>query len=192
MLVRRAAGVLYVVTALISGYWETSLTLRPLIGGPWSWWYVIALGGSVILLAGGVHALAPRLTRGLLVTLVSGVSLALWGLVGGSSGIWLAFTLATALAAWGALALAAALRKWSVVGIIAAAVSALFWVPASVRTLGGYFSPATGSPDPVALLWVLAPGFLIIASIVAGLLLCRSAWPGSPEGYGQSQLHRSR
>ncbi len=52
-----ALGVLYVLTALVSGCWELYLMLRPTIGGPWSWWYPITLVASVVLLVGGILTL---------------------------------------------------------------------------------------------------------------------------------------
>jgi len=189
MPVRQAAGVLYIVTALISGYWEISLMLRPLIGGPWSWWYVITLGASVLLLVGGIHTVAPQIRWGWLVGLAVIVPLVLWGLFRDGSWVWLAFTIVTALAAWGAFVLASTLHRSSVVAIIASAALAVWWVPASVHTLGAYFSPRPSSPDPMELLWALTPALLVIASIIVGVILSKSPGPGAVGGLGQPAAH---
>lgn len=101
MPVRQAAGVLYVATALVSGFWEISLMLRPLIGGPWSWWYVLTLGASVLLLVGGVHTVVPEVRGAWLVALAVIVPLVLWSLFRDGSWVWLVFTVVTALVAWG-------------------------------------------------------------------------------------------
>ena len=189
MPVRQAAGVLYVVTALISGYWETSLMLRPLIGGPWSWWYIIMLGASVLLLVGGVHTVAPQVRWGWLVALAVVVPLVLWGLFRDGSWVWPTFTVVTALVAWGTLVLASALQRGSIVAIIASVALAAWWVPASVRTLSAYFSPRPSSPDSMELLWALTPALLIIASIITGIVLSKSPGPGGVGRLGQPAAH---
>jgi hypothetical protein len=155
--IRQTAGVLYAVTAIVSGYWEVSLMLRPLIGGPWSWWYMIMLGASVLLLVGGVHAVAPQVKWAWLVALAVVVSLVLWSLFRDGS--------------WGVLTLASTLQRGSLVAVIASVALAAWWVPASVRTLSAYSSPRPSSPDPAELLWALVPIFLIIASIITGVVL---------------------
>lgn len=77
---KRAAGVLYVVTALVSGFWASYLIGRASIGGPWSWWYVVTLGASVLLLVGGVHTVLPQVRRDWLVAIAAGISLLPWNL----------------------------------------------------------------------------------------------------------------
>jgi hypothetical protein len=185
MPLRQAAGILYVVTALVSGYWEVSLMLRPLIGGPWSWWYVIMLGASVLLLVGGVHTVAPQVKWAWLVVLAVIASLVLWSLFRDGSWVWLVFTVATALVAWVALALASTLQRGSLVAVIASVALAAWWIPASVRTLSAYFSTRPSSPDPAGLLWALIPALLIFASIIAGVVLSKSPDPGPVGGLGQ-------
>jgi len=189
MQLRQAAGVLYVATALVSGYTEVSLMLRPLIGGPWSWWYVIMLGASILLLVGGVHTVAPHVRWGWLVALAVIVPLVLWSLFRDGSWVWLVFTVATALVAWGALALASIFQRGSVVAIIASVALAVWWVPASVRTLGAYFSPRPSSADPMELLWALTPTLLIIASVIIGVVLSKSPGPGAVGKLGQPPEH---
>jgi len=189
MPLRQAAGILYIVTAIVSGYWEASLMLRPLIGGPWSWWYIIMLGASVLLLVGGVHSIAPQVRCGWLVALAVIVPLILWTAFRDGSWVWLLFTVVMALVAWGTLALASTVQRSSVVAIIASVVLATWWVPASVRTLGAYFSPTPGSPDPMELLWALTPALLVIASVIIGVVSSKSAGRGGVGGLGQPAAH---
>jgi hypothetical protein len=75
---RRTAGILYVVTAFVSGYWEFNLMMRPLIGGPSSWWYPVTLGASVLLLAGGILTLVSQMKSGRLVAFVASLVLSAW------------------------------------------------------------------------------------------------------------------
>ena len=78
MSLRQIAGILYVATALISGYLEVSLSLRPLIGGPWSWWYAAILGASVMLLVGGVLSIASQMKSAWFVALLASLLLGAW------------------------------------------------------------------------------------------------------------------
>jgi len=80
MPVTQAAGILYVLAALVSGYWEFNLLLRPLIGGPSSWWYPVTLASSLVLLIGGILTLASHMKNAWLVVLVASLVLASWWL----------------------------------------------------------------------------------------------------------------
>lgn len=175
--IRQAAGVLYAVTALVSGYWELSLMLRPFIGGPWSWWYMIMLGASVLLLVGGVYTFAPQVRSGWLVALATIVPLPLWGLFRHWSWVWLIFTITLALVAWGTLFLASTLKRASVVSLIPSVLLATWWVPASTRTLLTYLSPKPASLDPTELFWALTPCLLVILSLIAVAALSRAPGP---------------
>ncbi len=179
MPLRQAAGILYVVTAIVSGYWEISLMLRPLIGGPWSWWYMIMLGASVLLLVGGVHVVAPQVKWAWLLALAVVASLVLWSLFRDGSWVWLVFTVATAVVTWGVLTLASTFQRGSLVAVIASVALAAWWVPSSVRTLSAYFSPRPSSPDLAGLLWALTPALLITASVVIGVVLSALPTPGA-------------
>ncbi len=78
MQLKQAAGMLYVFTALVSGYWEFNLMLRPLIGGPASFWYPVTLCASVVLLIGGLLILMSRTKVGGPLALLAGLVLAAW------------------------------------------------------------------------------------------------------------------
>jgi hypothetical protein len=171
MPIKQAAGIVYALTAIVSGYWEMSLILRPTIGGPWSWWYMIMLSASVLLLIGGVHVVAPQMKSASLVVLSVVVSLVLWSLFRDSSWVWLVFSIATAAVTWGVLTLASTFQRDSLVAAIAGAVLAAWWISASVRTLITYFSPSPSNPGLAGLVWTLTPVLLITASAVIGVLL---------------------
>jgi hypothetical protein len=73
-----AIGILYLLTAIISGCWELYLMLRPTIGGPWSWWYPITLVASVLLLLGGIVTMVSGARSARFVALASSLVLAGW------------------------------------------------------------------------------------------------------------------
>jgi hypothetical protein len=75
---RRTAGILYVVSAFVSGYWEFNLMMRPLIGGPSSWWYPVTLGASAVLLVGGILTLVSQMKSGWLLAFLANLVLAAW------------------------------------------------------------------------------------------------------------------
>lgn len=179
--IRQGAGVLYVVTALVSGYWASYLIGRASIGGPSSWWYPITLGASVLLLVGGVHTALPDLKRSWLVAIAAGVSLLPWNL-----GAWLreglTFALVVTLVSWGALAAASTWKRAWIVAFIASVLLAAWWIPASVYNLGVYFSPKQSSLSPMQLAETLIPSVLVVASLIAGPILSRN--PGVTEGLG--------
>ena len=73
-----ALGILYVLTAVVSGCWELYLMLRPTIGGPWSWWYPITLVASVLLLVGGILTMVSGVRPARLLVLAGSLVLAGW------------------------------------------------------------------------------------------------------------------
>jgi hypothetical protein len=73
-----ARGVLYVLTALVTGGWELYLMLRPMAGGPWSWWYPITFTASVLLLIAGLVSFVSGIKSGRVVALTGSLVLAGW------------------------------------------------------------------------------------------------------------------
>lgn len=166
MQVRHAVGTLLLVTALVTGYWEFYLMVRPSIGGPWSWWYPTMFGASILQLVGGILLLLPRMKKRWLVVLALAVPLILCTAFGVS--LWCGiFAAAIGFATWAALGLASAFKRPSVVPLTASLALALWWIPASVYNLRVYFSPNPPSPDPFEMLWALVPSVLVMASLLA-------------------------
>jgi hypothetical protein len=179
-----SAGILYVVTAFQTGYLVLYAMLQTVNGGPWSWWYPIMLGASILLLVGGVHVVAFRVKEGWLVVLAAALPLAMCGAFGGLPLRCWVFAIAVAVVTWASLALASAFKRAAITGLIATLILAASWVPPSVRTLSVYFSAKPPDPNPVALLWLLAPWVLIVASIIAGIVLSKSSGPGAVKNGG--------
>ncbi len=183
---RAAAGSLYVVTAAITGYSALRLMFLPLNGGTQSWWSPIMLGGSILLLGGGIHAVIPRVKGVWLALFAAALPLVLCAVIFGAlpSRCWL-FTLGVALSMWIIQAVTSVFKRTELAALIATLILAASWVPLSVITLRLYFSPTTSSPDPMVLIWLLAPWVLIFASVVAGFVFCKTplsggSQPGAP------------
>ncbi len=176
MQVKQTVGILFLLTAFVTGYWEFYLMVRPLIGGPWSWWYPIMFGASILLLVGAVLVLLPRMKSRWLVALAVAVPLILCSPFGVSWSCAI-FVAAIGFATWGTLALASACKRPWVVPFTAGVVLAAWWIPASVHSVGTYLSPKPPSLDPMELAWALVPSVLVLASLIAAAILSRSPGP---------------
>lgn len=141
MLKKLSLGTLYPVTAFMTGYMVLYLMLETIYGGPWSWWYPIMLGASILLLAGGVHVIAPRVKNRWLSAVAGVLPLIMCGAFGALPLRCWIFAIAIAFASWAGLALASAIKRTATTGLMAALILAASWAPPSVRSLTVYFSP---------------------------------------------------
>jgi len=172
---RAGAGALYLLTSVMTGYWALRLMFLPLNGGPHSPWPPIMLGASILLLAGGVHAVIPRVQGVWLALLAFAIPLALCAALfqNLAARCWF-FALAIALSAWIIQTIASAFKTAELVPLITSLMLAASWVPLSVNTVRLYFAPTTSNPDPIVLVLSLAPWVLILASVAAGIIVCKS------------------
>jgi hypothetical protein len=168
----RTVSILYFVTAFVTGYWECYLLVRPINGGPWSWWYPITLGASIVLLVGGIFTIAPRTKQVWLVALALAIPLLLCSPFGWS---WSCarYAVSLALLTWGVLALASAFKQAWLVAVAASLVLASWWLRAAAYNLSGYLSPKPSSSDSMALFWVLTTSVLVITSLIVGVVSSR-------------------
>ena len=177
-----SAGILYIVTACLTGYMALYVMLQTINGAPSSWLHPIMLGASILLLVSGVHVIASRVKKGWLVTIAGFLPIIMCGVFGGlPPRCWL-FAISTALVTWASLALASAFKKRAIMGLVAALILAALWALPYVRTLSDYFSPKPRDPNPVTLLWILVPWIPIVTSIVAGIMLSVSPGPAAEDG----------
>lgn len=185
MSMRWEAGILYAVTALVTGYWGLRMMFTP--GGVW--WLLSMFGAPILLLVGGVLTLFPQVKKRWLVSLAGAIPLVIWAaFLREFLWIYWTFTAAVALATWGILALASALKRNWIAGFMASLILAASWTPISVEVSVEYFSPKNTGTDPMILILVLGPWVLIIASLSAGIALSKSPEPGAVrngEGLGE-------
>lgn len=177
---RAGAGALYLLTSVITGYWALRLMFLPLNGGPQSWWPPIMLGASILLLVVGVHVVVPRVQGVWLVLLALAIPLVLCAalLQSLAARCWF-FALAVALSTLLVQTITSALKRRELLLPMVSLILAASWVPLSVNTLRLYFAPTTSSPDPMVLLLSLAPWVLIVASVAAGIFVCKSPTSGA-------------
>jgi hypothetical protein len=161
-----ALGIVCGVTGLVTGYAAVYQMLQTINGGPWSWWYPIMLGASVLLLTGAVHALAPSVNRGWLVALGAGIPLTLCAAFGTRPVRCWIFAVILGAATWTSLLFASTVKRAGIVSLLAAVILSVSWVPISIHTFGSYLSPNPTSSDPAVLLPVLILWALMIATLV--------------------------
>jgi hypothetical protein len=151
----------------------------PVNGDPLSGWPAIMLGASILLLGGGIHAVVPRIRRAWFVLFAGGIPVVLCAVLFRALPLrcwFLAFAVALCMGI--IQALARALKRAEYVVLITSLILAASWVPVTVHTLHAYFSPTTGRPAPTALVFLLGMWVLIVESVVAGALLCKSPKSG--------------
>ena len=167
---RWTRGMTYAVTALLTGYATLYQILQTVNGGPWSWWYPIMLGGSILLVVGNIHELVPKLNNLWLVALSALMPLALCGLLGRPPLRCWAFGIALAFIAWIGLAVGSTTRQLNVLTLASSLALLASWLPMSVRTFRVYLSSnASGSNATV-----LLPLFLTWALLIATVALSSS------------------
>jgi hypothetical protein len=181
MQLRPAAGVLYVVTALFTGYWGLRMMFTP--GGVW--WLLGMFGAPILLLVGGILTFFPQAKKKWLVSLALVIPLVIWvAFLREFLWTYWTFTAAVALVAWGILELASAPKRNWLAGFVASLILAASWIPMSVEALSEYFSPQSKGWDPTLLTLLLVPWVLIVASIIAGIALSKSPGLGAIENGG--------
>lgn len=167
------------MTSIITGYWALRLIFLPVDGEPQSWWPAIMLGASILLLSTGIHAVVPKIRGVWLVLLAAVLPLVLFAVLFRALPLrWWFFAFAVALSMGITQVLASALERAEYLVPVTSLILAVSWVPVSVNTLRGYFSPTSSSPDPWVLYSLLALWVLILESVVVGFLFCKSPRSG--------------
>ena len=158
MPIRQTVGILYVVTAIVSGYWGLRVMFTPSFGGRFFWWPLIFFGAPILLLVGGILTLFPQLKKRWLLALTGTIFFLIWvAFIRDSMWIFWIFAVAVTLVIWGVLTLSSLLQKGWVVARIASLLLAALWIPPSVHALSVYFSQWPSNPDPLELLWAPDP-----------------------------------
>lgn len=176
MLIRWAPAALYAVTAVLTGYSALYQMLQTINGGPWSWWFPIMLGASILLLIGSFHNVAPLVRPVWLAVIAAAIPLAICSVFGSLPLRCWVFALAVATLAWASLAVTTSVQNVSLTAFIASLMLAVSWLPVSFHTFHIYFSPYPPNADPIALLPLLILWSLITVCLV---LSGKSSFRGS-------------
>lgn len=167
---RSSAGILYSITALLTGFAAFSMMMQTVNGGPWSWWGPVMLGAAVLLMVAGLRALAPRLSVICLAAFAAATPLAICTAFGTwPLRCWI-FAAALGLAAWAILKVDATIKHGDIAALSVSLLLVASWTSISVNTFRAYLSPNALSTSNVALVvllfyWVLIMGVLVRAGI---------------------------
>lgn len=180
MSMRWTAGLLYCVTALVSGYWGLRAMFTPGPGGPFFWVPMVSFGAPILLLVGGLLTLFPQLGKKSLVTLTGIILLVFWAaFLRDFSKPYLIFATVVMLITWAVLGWASALSRPAVVAFIASLTLALVWlaVPIDVfRSALSAIPPIANAlkhflvNGPLLVLWALS----VAASVLSGVASFRT------------------
>lgn len=181
--VTKGAGLLYVVTALVSGYWGLRAMFAPVPDAPFFWLPMVIFSSPILLLVGGLLALFPQLGKKWLVALAGIILLVFWAaFFRDSSKLYLVFAAVVMLTTWGVLGLASKLGKPAVVAFIASVTLALIWLQGAValfRSTLSVIPPVSNAlasaiaNGPLLVLWA----FIIAASVLSGVATFRRSQP---------------
>jgi hypothetical protein len=163
--VRWARGMIYAATALLTGYATLYQILQTANGGPWSWWYPIMLGGSILLVVGDIREIVPKLNSLWLVALSALIPLALCGILGGLPLRCWAFGIGLGFIAWIGLAVGSTTRQLNFLTLASSLTLLASWLPMSVRTFRVYLSSGAPSSNATVLLPLFLTWVLLIATV---------------------------
>ena len=174
VLTKRSVGGLYIVTALLTGYWEFSIMMQTAIGRPWSWWYPVTFGASILLLLGGISTVFSRVRKEWTLILTFIVVMVFCAVIGcWTYWTWVCtgYVSGMMLVVWSALTLAGAVNKSWLVPFIASFVLASRWVPGVINDFEQFLSPKPPSTDATGILLELVPCILVAACLIAVLVV---------------------
>ena len=171
------AGVLYLVTALVTGFLGLRVMFTPYFTGPFAWIYLTAFGAPILLLVGGILTIFPWVKKGFLVAIPGIVLFIVWiTYVHYLGWVYGVFAVVVMLVNCGVLAICSATHKDDLAALIASLLLALIWIPGSLHGFLKNLSLVFDLPSevllsilPVLLIWAL-----IIACVTCGFKLIRT------------------
>jgi hypothetical protein len=159
------SGLLYGITALLTGYAAFYMMMQTVNGGPWSWWGPIMLGAAILLMTASIHTLAPRLALSWLAAIAAATPITICSAFGTwPLRCWI-FAAALGLAAWTAFKLDVTIRRGDLAAFSVSLLLAASWTSVSLNTVRSSLSLNTPNTTVVALLVLLFYWVLIIGSL---------------------------
>ena len=171
-----AISMLYILTALLTGYAAAYQMMQTVNGGPWSWCYPFMLGASILLLVSGIHVAAAAVNVVRLSVIAAAVPLAVCAVFGRlPMRCWL-FALAVGIAAWVCFTLASGTRRNGVPAFISSVVLVASWLPGSVAAVHAYLFPSPPAVNPPGLVpLIILWAFILAVSLMSGAAYFRPA-----------------
>jgi hypothetical protein len=169
---------LYLVTALVTGFLGLPVLFAPsYFSGPFYWLPLTAFGGPILLLIGGIHTLFPQVKKGVLIAIPGIILFIVWvTFMRHLSWAYSLFAGAVILITWGVLAISSLARKDGLTALIASVMVALIWIPGTIHTFIANFSMILIAPREVSLLLLplLLMWGLIVGCVIYGFILTKS------------------
>lgn len=174
---RWVAGLLYVVTGLVTGYAAVYQMMQTVNGGPWSWSYPLMLGASVLLIVCGVQNAFSGIAAVWLAIIAAVLPVAFCALFGAIPARCWGFAIIIGAVSWACFTFAGG-RRPGLPAVIASGALVASWLPSSVATIYAYLfpnPPAINQPvlTPLIVFWI----FLLAAMIISGLSFFRAPQP---------------
>lgn len=163
---RWSAGILYSVTAILTGSAAFSMMMQTVNGGPWSWWGPVMLGAAILLMVVGIRAFATELAVGWLVAIAAATPPAICSAFGTWPLRCWVFALAVGISAFVLFRVDAAIRHGDTAAFLASSLLAASWISVSVNTVRAYLSPNVANaslavPAVMLFFWVLIVATLL-------------------------------
>lgn len=174
---RWAAGLLYVVTGLLTGYAAVYQMMQTVNGGPWSWSYPFMLGASVLVLVSGVQNVFADIGAVWLALIAAVLPIGFCALFGTVPVRCWVFAIIIGAVTWACFTLAGG-RRPGLPALIASGALIASWLPSSVATIYAYLFPnlpAVNQPvlTPLIVFWM----FLLAAMIISSVSFFRAPQP---------------
>jgi hypothetical protein len=148
---RWPAGILYSMTALLTGYAAFYMMMQTVNAGPWSQWGPVMLGAAILLMVVGVRAFVARLAAGWLAVIAAAIPLAICSAFGTWPLRCWVFAFALGLSALAIFKVDAAVQHGDVAAFIVSLLLAVSWISTSIDTVNVYLSPNVMHTNPATL-----------------------------------------
>lgn len=160
------SGILYGVTALLTGYAAFYMMMQTVNGAAWSWWGPLMLGAAILLMTASIHALAPRFPLIWLAVIAAAAPISICTAFGTWPARCWIFAAALGLSAWAIFKLDATIRRGDVAAFSMSLLLVASWTAVSVNTVHSSLSLGTINTSVVALIVLLFYWVLIIGVAV--------------------------
>jgi hypothetical protein len=163
-----SSGILYGITALLTGFAAFAMMMQTVNGGPWSWWGPIMLGSAILLMVAALRALAPRLAVIWWAVIAAATPLSICTAFGTwPLRCWL-FAAILGLSAWVIITADKAIKHGDIAALLVSLLLVASWTAITVNTVHASLSTNAANTSVVALamlllFWALTIGVLLRA-----------------------------
>ncbi len=172
---KKRSGILYCITAALTGYAAFYMMMQTVNGSPFPWWGPIMLGSAILLMVVGIRSLAPRLTVGWAALIAAATPLAICT----DFGTWplrcWVFAAVLALSTCFLLKAETILKHGDVAAFALSLVLLASWIAISIGTFHTYLSKPQVTATAAALVVLLLYWVLTLSVVIrSGTTIFRS------------------